>query len=955
MPQGQLRSVYTSGACEVDLGRRELRASGVPVPIGGRAFEIIEILVQSAGQLVTKDDLMDRVWPGTIVEDNTLQVHISAVRKALGRYRDLLKTETGRGYRLLGNWSVRNDTALPPPLDLEPVQVSSESSTTNFPVLVADLIGRSDAIQRLQDLLSAYRVVTLTGPGGIGKTVLALKVARGVLENFDGGAALVEFASLPDPDLVPTAVAGVLGLKLVGDRISAEAVARAIGRKHLLLVLDNCEHVIDAVAELVEMLVRLCPRVAILTTSREVLRIDGEYVYRVSPLDVPAATQELSDQVLGHSAVELFIARTRALDADFSPHGEQLLAIASICRHLDGIPLAIEFAAARAAMLGIQQVATGLDNRFALLTGGRRTALPRHQTLRATLDWSYELLPETERSLLRRVAIFTGGFTLDAAAFVMSDTGTRAALVADGIANLVSKSLLTFSDSAPVGRWRLLETIRTYALEKLSESGENLQATRRHAEYFRNLVVPDSSSAVLRLSMDDVVRFSRDLDNVRAALDWSFSSDGDPALGVVLTAAFAPVWLHISLLVECRERSESALSILTPELNLSTPLERRLHIALGVALTLTMGPVDRTRTIIARAWELAEKVDDVEAQLRVLWAQWAMENILGEYRAARLTAQRFAEVARHTGDEPFILIAEHFSGTAQLFAGRLTEARGYLERMLDHYVPPANQRHTILFHFDQRAVARAKFARVLCLQGFADQAKEQARLSLEQAQTADAGTLCWVLQYGVCTIASMTGDILTAERGTATINDLATRLDATFWRILGSRWQGKLLIERGEFAEGVSILQKMLDWCAETGWQAYNAEFLGDLAQGLAGLEQGDEALSVIHQALARAERSGEHWYEPELIRIKGELLRQAGDKSVAAAENCFKQAIEITREQGALFWELRAALGLARLKASQNRRDDARGILGPVYNRFTEGFEIADLKAAKALLDSLS
>jgi predicted ATPase len=228
----------------------------------------------------------------------------------------------------------------------------------------------------------------------------------------------------------------------------------------------------------------------VLATSREVLRIEGEHVYRVPPLDVPPQHEEEPGSILGHSAVQLFIARTRALDSDFSPHGENLRAIAAICRRLDGIPLAIEFALARAATLGLQQVVSRLEDRFALLTGGRRTALPRHQTLRAALDWSYELLPEPERCLLRRLGIFAAGFTLEAASAVMSDKGYPASVLLEQIANLVAKSLVTSEGSAPTGRWRLLETTRAYALEKLAESGETEPIARRCAEFFRDLVRP---------------------------------------------------------------------------------------------------------------------------------------------------------------------------------------------------------------------------------------------------------------------------------------------------------------------------------------------------------------------------------------------------------------------------------------------------------------------------------
>jgi hypothetical protein len=278
----------------------------------------------------------------------------------------------------------------------------------------------------VRDLVSAYRIVTLTGVGGIGKTSLAIETARDLVSDFDDGGWFVELASLSNPDLVSSTVASALGLKLSGE-ISAESIARAVGAKHLLLVLDNCQHVIDAAANLAERLLRSCPHIGFLVTSREVLRIDGEKVYRVPPLDVPAPGQETPDHILGHSAVELFIAKINALGVVFSPRAEELTSIAAICRHLDGIPLAIEFAAASAATPGIAAVATGLRDRFALLTSGRRTALARHRTLRATLDWGYDLLPEAEQQLFRCLAVFNGGFTLDAAVAVLADTGLNAA------------------------------------------------------------------------------------------------------------------------------------------------------------------------------------------------------------------------------------------------------------------------------------------------------------------------------------------------------------------------------------------------------------------------------------------------------------------------------------------------------------------------------------------------
>src|SRR6266403_2062560 len=554
--------VYESGEWEVDLARRELRARGVPVPIGGRAFEIIEVLVQSAGELVTKNDLSARIWPGAIVEDNTLQFHISAIRKALGSDRGILKTASGRGYRLLGAWTSRQESTSSADLnDLEPMRSPAEPFQTNLPAAVSELVGRTNAVQHLRGLLSAYRVVTLTGAGGIGKTRLAFEVARGLFPSFQGDVRLVELVSLSDPGLVPS-------------------VARAIGAQRHLLVLDNCEHVIDAAARLAETIVRMCPRTTILATSREILKIEGEYVFRVPPLDVPSQHEE-PDDILGRSAVQLFIATTRAVHSDFSPNGENLPAIAAICRRLDGIPLAIDFAATRVATLGLQQVAASLNDHLGMLTSGRRTALPRHQTLRATLDWSYELLPEPERLVMRRLAVFTGDFTAEAASLVAADDEIAVSDVVCSLANLVTKSLVTLEAGGAIAHHRLHETTRVYALEKLAESGEFDQVARRHANYYRDLFDKAEIELDALPAPTWLTRYGRQIGQVRAALDWALSPTGAAEVGVALTVAAVPLWVHLSLMEECRGRVEQALS--GPADSRDARRDMQLYAALGAA------------------------------------------------------------------------------------------------------------------------------------------------------------------------------------------------------------------------------------------------------------------------------------------------------------------------------------------------------------------------------------
>lgn len=946
---------YESGAWEINLARRELRLRGKPVPLGGRAFDIIEVLIQSAGEVVTKDDLMSRVWPHVTVGENTIQVHLSAVRKALGADRWMLKTTTGRGYRLLGDWWSRQESmaaaAVPPPTE-------PRSFQTNFPTAGADLIGRNVAVQQLRDVLSAYRIVTLTGPGGIGKTILALQVARRILGEYADGAWLVELASLSDPGLVPSTLAQVLRLGLGGGDITAETVARAISNRHLLLILDNCEHLIEAVAILAETLLHVCPRVTVLTTSREVLRIQGEYGYRVQPLGVPAIGQNEPSEILGHSAPELFIARAKELGSDFSSSATNLATIAAICRHLDGIPLAIEFAAARAATVGIELVAAGLRNRLALLTSGRRTALPRHRTLRATLDWSYELLPEAERLLLRRLAIFPAGFTVDAAAAVMEDTGFDAAAVADGIANLVSKSLVAPGGTQGATRWTLLETIRAYALEKLTEHGEAAAVSGRHAVYFRDLLTPPASGASSSLSGDDLTRCVRELDNVRAALDWSFAPAGDPAIGVDLTVAYTPVWQHLLLMKECRERCERALLSLEPRVSANTRPRMLLQIALAGAMFITLGAADEAKAILSEALDTAGTLNDNDAQTRALAALRTFYVHRGEYGPARILAERIKEIADRSDDPVSLRVAWRNIGTALLTSGKPREAQEYFERVLRSPIAPGDRRGTIFFNSHNHALTRAMLARALWIQGLTERALTEAYASLEDLHGADHQLLlCRILYYGICRITPMIGDFATADREITRLIELATSLNADFWQTAGRFLKGKLLIERGEFAQGLALLRDAFETCDRTGWRLSYPEFKGALALAYAGLGRLDESLDALEDAVASAGGGeyGQVWYVPELLRIKGEiLLQRAADHSVQVAEDCFKQAAEMARTQDALFWELRIALSVARLRVTQGRPEVARQMLAPVYDRFTEGFATTDLMAARALLGEL-
>jgi DNA-binding winged helix-turn-helix (wHTH) protein len=368
----------TFGRFQVLAERRELLADGRPIKLGGRAFDVLMALVEARGAVVSKEALMARVWPGRVIEENSLAAQIAALRAAFGVERALIRTVSGRGYQFIGDIRVVPASA-GEPVRAVAAQAASVLPPTNVPELVSELIGREEELSEILNLVTTHWLVTVTGAGGIGKTTLALALARELRPHFADGVWLADFSALADPELVPATVAAAVGLQLGGGEVSVQRMARALADRRLLLVLDTCEHVIDAAAAMAEAMLGAGSVVHIIATSREPLRAGGEWVYPVQPLAVPAVDVEADDDPLRYGAVRLFIERARAAEPHFVPDRRFMALIVAICRQLDGIPLAIELAAARAAALGIEALAAHLDDRFRILTGGRRTALPRHQ------------------------------------------------------------------------------------------------------------------------------------------------------------------------------------------------------------------------------------------------------------------------------------------------------------------------------------------------------------------------------------------------------------------------------------------------------------------------------------------------------------------------------------------------------------------------------------------------
>jgi predicted ATPase len=531
--------VLSFGPFSLFVGSRLLKRADETIPLGGRALDVLIALTERAGEVVSYGELISLAWPNVTVDESNLRVQIATLRKALSdgehgaRY---ISNVAGRGYcfvapvsRSTGRLTVAEGN-------------SDGEQLRKLPPRLARMVGREEAIRAVSEQLATGRFVSIVGPGGIGKTTVAISVAHALLNGFRGAVSFVDLSVLTNPQLVPTAVASALGF-MIQARDPFGSLVAFLGDKKILLILDNCEHVIDSAAELAERVVSEAPQAHILATSREALRVEGERVHFLYSLDCPPEHADLTAaEVLGYPAAQLFMERAAASGYRAALSDIEAPIVALICRRLDGIALAIELAASRAGSLGICGIAELLDNRFSLLWHGRRTALPRHQTLNAMLDWSYNLLPEHERAILSRLSVFVGDFTVEAACSVASETESDGASTIDALDSLLAKSLICTSWMSGSTHYRLLDTTRAYARAKLADRGEAARVARRHAEYYSAFLRSDDIIRS-RIGQNDLSGYAPQIGNVRAALEWALSDRDDPAFGVALAAQSAPLLL----------------------------------------------------------------------------------------------------------------------------------------------------------------------------------------------------------------------------------------------------------------------------------------------------------------------------------------------------------------------------------------------------------------------------
>jgi predicted ATPase/DNA-binding winged helix-turn-helix (wHTH) protein len=921
------------GEFELAPVARILWRRGEHVRLGSRALDILIALASRPGQIVSKDDLTQLVWRGAFVDETALRVGVSAARKALGLGGDrYIATVPGRGYCFV--LDVETTAATPEPPHLRQLKPHG------LPGQIARVVGRDEVIATVAAEGTRCRLLSLVGPGGIGKTTVAVAVADRLRAAFDA-VAFVDLAPIENgtQDQMSAAAAAALGLDLRLQKDPVDEISMAVEGRRVLIVLDNCEHLVELAAAFVEALLSRASGVTILATSRERLRAAGEWVHQLSPLEVPPESPTLStEEVRSYPAVELFEERAafalggyRISDAD-APY------VAEICRRLDGIALAIELAAGRLTGLGVQGLANSLEDCFSILTRGRRTALPRHQTLRATLDWSYQLLSPEDQAALRCLSVFNGSFTLEDAAFVM-DPLIRFGEANDHLTSLLDKSLVVARSEQGTFRYRLLDTTRAYSQDKLEESGGANPQRRRHAQRVLQVcraATPDEEGqSSLRQATADI----------RAALEWSLVRGGDLTLGVDLASAATPVFLRLSLLREHKKYLDLALGHIsagahtTPIREAALQSEMALRTAIALALYYTEGSEMASEDHLQKARVIAQETGDATHELKVLWMLYGIAGNSGNYRKELAYAEMYNATASASVDAMAEFRRHRILGRSLADLGRLAPAREHLELALRTSRASMPQLALNAYEIDDWIAAKATLARVLWLQGFPDDAKKEADQCIAEAlEVGHEQSTCWAIAFHICPVAIWRGDFGRAE---TLVNLLLERSQIVFehyhdWGLHYRQFLG------GARCAGRVDAVRHSNVKAKIPAQA-------DLFATFDGASVGPDTLS-------RAQADNDIWCAPELLRVSAYRLVSGGDKMAdGEAEAMLLHSFELAQRQDAKAWELRAATSLALLYLRSFRNREARAVLEPTLRQFKQGHDTRDFQAAISVRSALS
>ncbi|WP_122669355.1 ATP-binding protein [Pseudomonas viridiflava] len=879
-----------------------------PVPLGSRAMSLLVALASRPGELLEKAELLAVAWPKAVVEECNLRAQIVALRRALGDDEDFscIVTVPGRGYRFSAPVTVQTapQVVAPPP---EPVAAIQDAKQ---PVL-----GRDDLIRRLTDQLLTQRLLTLTGPGGVGKTTVALALADRLATQSSLGSAFLDLTPVSGAQSVKGMIASALGLNADDENLLLD-IPGELAERPQLLVLDNCEHVLEETATAVEALLANTTRCCVVVTSREPLRANGECVHELASLQVPGEHPPLTAaEALTFSGVELFITRVREQDPGFVFHDRDTQSVATICRKLDGNPLAIELAAARVRTFGIHELVGLLDGSFRLQMTGRRTALPRQRSLSAALDWTYGMLTGHEQALLRQLSIFNGSFALDGVMATVNIGLPDVRMTLPMLESLLDKSLLGRFDHSHGKRFRLLETTRLYAHEKLVQLDDLDRLSRAHANWALSLL-DEARLDLDRLSHDAWTRrYAVEIDTVRAALAWAFSPEGDRQIGVELTLRSAPLWMRLSLVHEYQDWVNHGLPRHVEMAQMDRHQRMRLLTVSGSILMLTYGAGQKMREIWQQVGEDADALNDTEYRLRALWGQWNDHICSNRHVQGRQIALQFLALGKDHRIADCQLLGKRMRATSAFYMGDMKTAGQAAHEALG--APLSASSYAVDMHFDQRIAAQSLRAQVQLMVGNIGQAMVALDTNIRQAVAlGHPATLWYTLAFSAIPATLIAGTLHKTRQFLELLKQSSERQPLHVWRQLTCCYESILTIREGDAATGAPRLGEALQQLRRHVETPLHSMLNTEYVLGLAALGLQPLALETLDELVVNAVKRNDRWYLPEMMRIKAQLmLDQPHTHALEDVRTVLAQALEISRQDGTHFWAWRINADLNRLK----------------------------------------
>jgi len=931
-------NTYLFGGFRFSPAKQLLLRDGVPVRVGARALDILTLLLRQAGEAVGRVELEEFVWPNTLVHESSLRVNVAALRRALSDSapgNTFIVSVPGRGYRFVGSVEMVNEEH-PAALRQAPVFRKTLPDTSL-------VIGRAAEIVELIEALGNSRCITIVGPGGVGKTTIAVAVAHRVKDAYKGGICFVDLATVGDPQYVGAAIANAVGARHSSDDPLASVMNMLHGR-HALLILDNCEHLTATIEAAVNRLVNGLPDITIMATSREPVGAETESLFRLSTLKAPLENPKITaKQALAFPAVKLFVTRA-------GERGEYTLTdadaplVSAICQRLDGIALAIELAASKTAAYGIPKLLNMLEQRFPLLSNGPREAPLRQQTLQATLDWSYRLLSAEEASLLRYLSVFAGVFNVADAVAVSKGTGLETSDAINALERLATRSLVSIEYSAGAMRCRLLESTRAYAGERLAVAAERDRAMRVYARHIVSVFERAVGEWSSREKQNWLSEYAPKINDLRKVVSWAFSDNGDKMLGVTLTAAAIPLWEELSLVSEFRARvTEAQLALQGID---DCPINTRMRLAWSHAsgLNFAHALVPEIEDAWLRCYELGREAGNTEYQLRGLWGLVIFLIYTGRSLEAIGRLEQFKAIAEERSDWSAIPEADRLIGMAETYIGRLDSAKDRLSNLSARFqsdkVPVRNTR----YNMDQLVAVNCSLAIVLWLSG--EPVRAMRIIEAAYARTEAIGHIISqsnLLALGALPVSFWSGDFRNADRYQALLEENGKQEDIEIWGRVNRFYRGALRAKRNEIG-GLADMKARLEELMSYRFVMRAPMYYCMLAEAFLAAENLAEAKGAIQEARSHVGAPGEKWCLAEVLRVDALAHLRAGD--ISRAKALLVEAIREAQQIGALTLEIRASLVLAERLDFERRSNEALELLENVQARVSPHEVFADLAA---------